>query len=212
MRQWLWYHPPSKSCSFQPEGWICSLLGWILACLFVLGSRLRDEQSFHADGDGIKPSSPGQWNPDVLPVDSRSHNFGYRRQRSAVFPNEPQADQTGGRGAHRDGPDNVFRCGSRSLHAASSKVGDQPATGAHVHEGNFSRSWNRICELTDVVSVKYLAGTCSPSRVLAEHPTSWWTSDPPSKSQALVQEGRQNGILCYQMAKGQISASHETSH
>lgn len=125
MRQRLSYHLSSRSCSFQPEGRIYSLLGSILACLFVSGSRLWDEQSIHADSDGIQPSTPGQRNPDVLPVDSRSHHFSYGCQRSAVLPNEPQADQAGGRCAHRDCPHDLFSCRSWSLHAAGSKVGEQ---------------------------------------------------------------------------------------
>ena len=137
MWQWLWYHLPSKSCSFQPEGRFYSLLGSILACLFVLGSRLRDEQSFHADRDGIKPSSPGQWHPDVLPVDSRSHHFSHGCQRSTVFPDKPQVNQAGGRRAYGDSPDNVFSGGSWSLHAAGSEVGDQAAEWARVQEGDF---------------------------------------------------------------------------
>lgn len=123
------------SCSFQPEGRIYSLLGSLLACLFVLGSRLRDEQSFHADSDGIKPSSPGQWHPDVLPVDSRSHHFSHRCQRSPIFPNKPQVNQAGGGGADGDGPDDVFGGGSRSLHAAGSKVGHQAAVGLPCSSG-----------------------------------------------------------------------------
>lgn len=171
MRQWLRYHLPSNLAASSQKVEFILCLALYFACLFVSGSRLRDEQSFHADSDGIKPSSPGQRHPDVLPVDSRSHHFRHRCQRSPLFPNKPQADQAGGGGPDGNGPDDVFSGGSRSLHAAGSKVGHQAALGLpcssrgvrSTPEFGEPSSWKLISNLAGGMWMKPQAGsgTCS---------------------------------------------------
>lgn len=222
MRQWLWYHLPTKSCGFQPEGGIYSLLGSILPCFFVLGSRLRDEQSFHADSDGIKPSSPGQWHPDVLPVNSRSHHFSHRCQRSTVFPNEPQVNQAGGRGAYGDSPDDIFSGGSWSLHAAGSKVGDQAAKWARYRRGISAAEVWGAKQLKANSQTKW----CDISKMLGRdwHPQSRACrvscklvnsqSSPLQVSQILsswVGEGRRSWIPRYWHVEGQFTAWNASS-
>ena len=114
---------PELAGADQAAPWALSRLPLLVP--LIPGSRLRAEQSIHADCDGVQPGAPGQRDPDVLPVHGGGDHLCHGHQRGPLLPLQPQADPPGGGRAHWHRTHHVLSSGPRPVHAAGCKVGPQ---------------------------------------------------------------------------------------
>lgn len=86
-------------------------------------SRLWDEPCLHADGSGVQPGPPSQWNPVFAPVHSWGHHICPGRQRSPLLPHEPETHPLWGGCTCWHQPDDLLSLRSRpTTDAADNQV------------------------------------------------------------------------------------------